>query len=195
MIEFLYNLDRKLMIWIHHDWRNPVLDPVFIWFHDSKHFIIPLALVWLYLIIRGGRRGRILALLLAVGLLLTDQISSHLLKPLVGRERPCFALDEVTALVHQVHSRSFPSSHATNNFGAATILWLVRRGAWAWWLAVAGLVALSRVYLGVHYPSDIVAGMFLGIGIGFLVVFAARKTKLLKKEFDHCSKPAVSDGQ
>jgi undecaprenyl-diphosphatase len=196
MTEFLYNIDRIILIWIHQEWRNPILDVAFVWLHESKHFVIPLALIWLYLIIFGGRRGRILALLLAIGLVLTDQISSHLLKPLVGRERPCFALDEINALVHQVHSRSFPSSHATNNFGAATILWQVRRGPWVWWMVVAALVAISRVYVGVHYPSDILAGMVLGIGIGFLVVFAARKTGLLKKEINPCpTNPKSSTGE
>ncbi len=180
MIDFLYRIDCSILLVIHQNWRCPPADVVFKWMHDSEHFVIPLALVWLYLMIFGGRQGRVLGLLIAIGLLLTDQASSQLLKPLVGRTRPCFEVDGVNALVHQVHSKSFPSGHATNNFGAATIFYLVCGRRLIWVLPLAAVIGFSRIYLGVHYPSDVFCGMLLGIGIGFLVVGLARKIPWLQ---------------
>jgi len=184
MIDFLYRIDCSILLWIHQQWRCSIGDIVFGWLHESEHFVIPLALVWLYLMVFGGRRGRVLGLLLAVGLLLTDQISSQVLKPLVGRVRPCFTVDGVTAIVHQVHSNSFPSGHATNNFGAATIFFLARGGRWVWLMPLAAIIAISRVYLGVHYPSDVLVGALLGIAIGCLVVYPARHIPFLQRSLN-----------
>lgn len=177
ILELLQNLDRTLLLWVHRGWRSGAGDAFFAWITDFDHFLIPLVLVWLLLIWRGGREGRILALLLAIGLLVTDQISSHLIKPLVGRERPCFVVPGVEAILPQVRSRSFPSSHAANVFGAATLLWLGRGKRWALAFVPAALVALSRVYLGVHYPSDILAGALIGFGAGWLLWFCAQRLR------------------
>ena len=175
--EFLQSLDRALLLHVHQGWRSGIGDAFFAWITNSDHFLIPLALIWLLLIWRGGREGRILALLLAIGLLVTDQVSSHVIKPLVGRERPCFVVPGVEAIISQVRSRSFPSSHAANVFGAATLFWLARGKRWALAFVPAALVALSRVYLGVHYPSDILAGALLGLGAGWLIWFCARRLR------------------
>jgi undecaprenyl-diphosphatase len=168
-METLSGIDIAMLRWIHTAWRCDALDVFFVTLTNGRTYVVPLALAWILLLVRGGRRGRELALALAVTLLLTDQLSSHVLKPWVDRTRPCFSVPGVTALIHQVRSASFPSSHAANSFGAATLVALRdRRWAGAAW-GIAALVSLSRVYVGVHYPSDVLAGALLGVGCALLV--------------------------
>lgn len=171
MLGVLHEIDELILLGIHQGWRSPWGDRFFIWLTEPDHFIIPLGVVWLLMLVFGGRRGRILGLMIAIGVLLTDQVSSQLIKPLVDRARPCFVVEGVSELLPQANSPSFPSSHATNMFGAATLFWLAGkpRAPWALAFVVAALVAVSRVYVGVHYPSDVVAGALLGILIGGLV--------------------------
>lgn len=137
--------------------------------------------LWLWLVVKGGTRGRSAALLVIVVLVCSDQISSSFLKPLVHRPRPCHIVDGAPA-VSGIHllvgcggGMSFPSSHAVNNFAVATLFaWFYRRG-WPALFAWASLIALSRVFVGVHYPSDILGGAALGTGVALLVIVAWRE--------------------
>src|SRR5262249_52626399 len=99
--------------------------------------------------------------------ILTDQVSAHAVKPFIDRVRPCNALTGVLTPDDKPNSYSFPSSHATNMGGSMTLLSLAYP-PWGWVCALcAFLVGLSRVYLGVHYPSDVMSGWILGITIGW----------------------------
>jgi undecaprenyl-diphosphatase len=169
MIEALARLDRELLLAMNQGWRSPAADAVMVWITGARHFLVPLALLWLGLLLFGGRRGRLIAAALLVTLLLTDPISVQLLKPLIQRVRPCFAVEGVQALVAQPRSPSFPSSHAANSFGAATVLFAAQRRWGLLGFVIAGVVSFSRVYVGVHYPSDVVGGAVLGAGCGALV--------------------------
>jgi undecaprenyl-diphosphatase len=177
---WLQELDEAVLIWIHQGWRAPWADAFFIWITDAAHFVIPLGVAWALLFIFGGRRGRVMALLLGVTLLLTDQLSSHVVKPWVDRTRPCFDVAGVEALIAQVHSRSFPSSHAANMFGAATILSLGAGGWWRMTYVLAFLVGLSRIYVGVHYPTDVLAGAVLGVIVGLTIWTLAEALGLMR---------------
>jgi len=181
MIEQLQGWDEALMLWIHQGWRSPWGDTLFVWLTTARHFLVPLGLLWFLLLWRGGRRGRVLALVLVLTLLATDQVSSHLLKPWVDRVRPCFAMEAVQALKPQAHSPSFPSGHAANIFGAATAAVALLGWRWAWLYGIASAVGISRIYVGVHYPSDVLGGALLGVVIGWMWVRTARWTPLLPR--------------
>lgn len=163
MLEALGQIDVDLLLWIHNGWRSAQSDAFFIWLTQLRHFLWPLAFAWILLIIFGGRDGRWIAVGLVLCLLVTDQVSSQLVKPWVARVRPCFAVEGVSALLPQAHSASFPSSHATNVFGVAGLLILARGRRWVGLLAVAALIGISRIYIGVHYPSDVLGGAVLGL--------------------------------
>lgn len=104
---------------------------------------------------------------LVITVTLTDQVSAHVFKGIFDRIRPCNALTGVLTPDEKPNSYSFPSSHATNMGGSMTLLALAYP-PWAWLCGLFGfLVGLSRVYLGVHYPSDVMGGWLLGMAIGW----------------------------
>ena len=140
---------------------------------------IPVALVLLFVVLKNNSpRGSLLAVLaVALTIVATDQVSSHLIKPLVGRLRPCndptimHLID--TANGYRSGGYSFTSSHACNSFGIfAIVSLLIRNGALSLTLLLwACINCYSRIYLGVHYPGDILCGAILGGVIGTAIYF------------------------
>jgi PAP2 superfamily. len=175
MIEFLYSIDKAVFFFINRTISNPVLDwlmPLLTDLNKHKLVVVVVALLWLWLMIRGGKTGRTAGILLVLSIILGDQVSSSILKNLVGRLRPCHALQGVRLLVDCGSGFSFPSSHAVNNFAGATILThYYRKYAWGWF-SLASLIALTRPYIGVHYPSDIVGGAAIGWACAFAMIAA-----------------------
>jgi undecaprenyl-diphosphatase len=178
MIDFLYGLDRGLLVFLNKTMASPVSD--FLWplITDYDRLLpvrIILVGVWIWMLVRGGVRGRTAALLLIPLLIIADQFSSTFLKDLFHRPRPCHVVNGVPVvadlrlLVGCGSGLAFPSSHAVNSFAVATLLgWYYRRGR-PWLFGWAAIVALSRPALGVHYPSDILGGAMVGIFVGLAV--------------------------
>lgn len=187
MIEFLYSLDVAVFHFINVSLANPVGD--FLWpLITDYDKILPVRIlllaVWILLIIRGGARGRTAALLLVPLLFCADKLSSSLIKELVSRPRPCHDIGGVP-IVQGIHmlvdcgsGKSFPSSHAVNNFAVATLFSTYYR-RWRWcFFGWAALVALSRPAVGVHYPSDILGGTVIGVCVALAVIFLWTQTAL-----------------
>ncbi len=174
MAEFLYSLDRGLFLLLNRGAANPVFDVVMPFITEANHWKLPLALAWLALMIFGGKKGRIAGLMAVIILTLSDQLSSSVLKPLLARIRPCFAVEGARLLITQSGSFSFPSSHASNN-AALAFLFSVKYPRYKWiFITIAALVAYSRIYVGVHYPSDVAGGILLGV-LCALAILAAEK--------------------
>lgn len=113
------------------------------------------------------RAGRLWQMLLAIGLayLLVD----YVLKPGFARSRPFDAMLDVRLVGFRPVTYSFPSGHACSAFAGAWVLTLTwHRIAWLFWV-LAALIAFSRIYIGVHYPIDVVAGALIGLAVGALV--------------------------
>jgi len=167
MMDFLLNLDRQIFFALN-ALHTPWLDLVMYWISDTLIWL-PLYAFLLYkiFVILPRKQAITAALSVAVALTISDQLSSKVIRPRVERLRPTWN-EEISAQVHTVNDYigghyGFPSSHAANTFCAAVIVILLLRKPWTrWMLAWALLVSYSRIYLGVHYPGDILAGALLG---------------------------------
>ncbi len=171
MINLLAGLDRSWFLLLNGRLTHPILDSAMPFITNQENWYPVLIGLWIALLIWGGRQGRIAALLLIIAVALADQIASSVVKPLVGRIRPCNALPpgQTRLLVDGSKAFSFPSAHAANSFAMATVLsWRLPKVAPIAFV-FAALVAYSRIYVGVHYPFDVIAGALLGLVIGRLL--------------------------
>lgn len=188
----LEHLDQRLFLFLNGlnaSWLDPVMGLI-----SGKWTWVPfyaLLLFWLYTLYGRHLWKLILAIVLLI--VMTDRISSGVFKPWVQRDRPCHTL-AIQAQIHTVDGCGgqwgFMSSHAANVFGFSMLLWLAlhrRRPAIAWMFAWAVLVSYSRIYVGAHYPLDILAGFGLGAICAFLVHWLFRKIPIVN--FDE---PALS---
>jgi undecaprenyl-diphosphatase len=161
MLEWLLTLDRSVFLFINQSLANPVTD-LFMPVVTNDNFLRGIYAVGIVAALVFGRKRLLWAVLFSIVLVtLTDQTSASVLKPLVGRLRPCKIM-EVHLLVNCGSGYSFPSSHAANLFGQA-LFWglLFRRYLWPG-IAFAFIIGLSRIFVGVHYPLDVLTGMILG---------------------------------
>lgn len=133
----------------------------------KEYLIAPALALILCLALRGGRREWLLLLVGVAAVALGDQ-GANLLKAIFHRVRPCHVLPDVHLLSGCGGSFSLPSNHASNMFALAAVGWLTLR-RWRWALPLlAAAVAYSRIYLGVHYPLDVVAGALWGSVAGWV---------------------------
>lgn len=163
MLEALNRIDQWLFYWINNGQQNVFFDHLMPWVTGSGNWHPPILIIFCSLLLFGGRRERAAALLVIPLITLSDQTCSHLLKHVFERTRPCHVLDHVHLLVGCGSSFSMPSSHAAN-FGAAAFHFAffyprLRRTLWSFAL----LMSYSRVYVGVHYPLDVLMGLLLGL--------------------------------
>lgn len=168
-MEGILELEREILLFFQDMVRNPVLNPVLILITTLGNGAIIWVLLSLGLMIpdKTRRAGMTSLLALVVSLL----INNVLLKNLVGRVRPYDLLEGLTPLIGRQWDPSFPSGHTGSSFAAAWVLYreLPKRfGVPA--LILAGLIGLSRLYVGVHYPTDVLFGVISGIGSGWIAM-------------------------
>lgn len=164
-MEFFQTIDTELFKFLNITIANPVTNKFMPFITERNHWFIFYVLVWLYLFIKGGAKGRTAALLILPLIFVSDQVSDNIIKPLFQRIRPCHTIEGVNLLVGCTESFSFPSNHAVNNFAAATLFSRFYPGMKSFLFIGASVIALSRVMCGVHYPFDIICGALIGIAL------------------------------
>jgi len=178
----MFNLDLGILYFLNVTLSSPWLDSAMIYLTNLQHWLPVYILAFAFLIVKYKWRGvrMVIACLLLVGV--ADFVTNNFIKGLVGRPRPCSLINDPSGLYSWIRTPdgarlgfSFPSSHAVNNFAGVVffILLFPKNRKLLWLFVPATIVSLTRPYLGLHYPSDILGGMMIGglMGWGFFILY------------------------
>ena len=183
-LEWLDQIDRSILYFINDNLSNPIFDLFFTTITNEHLWAIPVLIGLLALIVRGGRRGQLAAVLVLITASATDATVVQIIKPAIGRLRPSHALgDTINLLVPKGGRYGFVSAHAANIFAGTTVLSYFYEQWKKPLLFLAFSVAVSRVYVGVHYPGDVLFGGLFGYGMawGIITVWVFLKMRELKR--------------
>ena len=176
MIEYIYSviiyIDHSLFFLINNTLSNPLFDTLMPLFDNPKYFGIIVLVIWISLMIKDRKNRWKLIILIPLTILISDQTGYHI-KKLKLRDRPWHAMKEKVNLIVEKRSGqhySFPSNHALNSIALAQIFSNIYYRKRIYLFGFAFLVMLSRIYIGVHYPIDVIAGALIGITISSILI-------------------------
>ncbi len=177
LLLWLQNLDSSILLWIQENLRSELLTPLLTFITTTGNG----GLIWIVLtcFLLAFKKTRKAGAVCAMALILSLVFTNLLIKPLVARVRPYEVIEGLIPLIEKQRDFSFPSGHSSAAFAAA---WVMLRklpkklGAPA--MVYAAIIAFSRLYLGVHYPSDVLAGIVLGILYAAVAMWLASKSKI-----------------
>ena len=183
-LEKLKQWDQWLFIQLNSGWANPVFDQLMPFMRTGIYWA-PLYLFFgVFAVLNFKSKGAWWILFFVTTVAITDLGGTHLFKNNFGRDRPCANLDfytHVRLLVNCVgRGNSFISNHAANHFGMATFFFITFRPVFKKWAAIAflwaAMIAYAQVYVGIHYPGDVLTGALFGsiIGLGTGKLFNKR---------------------
>ena len=178
MLQAIQQTDASILLFIQENIRCGVLDPIM----KAASFIGDYGIFWILLaaILLFFPRTRRGAVDMLVCLAIAAALCNLVFKTLVARERPFLTIEELELIIRPLTSYSFPSGHACSSFACATALTLAfgRRGAWAFLPAL--VITFSRIYVGIHYPSDILCGAVIGVLISLFTYELSRRIIKIK---------------
>ena len=170
-MDILIEIDHKIFHFINDTIANPFLDWIMPIITNENNLAIPLTLLWLWLLLFNGKRGKIAAVLLLLTVAITDIVAAQIIKPYFERLRPSRAMiDNINLLVSRGGKYGFVSNHAANTMAAATII-LYFFKKWGYLaIAISIIVGFSRIYVGVHYPYDVIGGWLFGFTTAWIMI-------------------------
>ncbi len=184
MLEKIVEYDTGLFNYINNHWSNGFLDVFLPFMRDQWCWFPMYALILLYFVIRYRSKGFIWVVWCILTIVVSDFVSSQLIKKSVMRARPCHIPNELTDLILRVDCGSgfsFTSSHATNHMALAVFICFTTLRAFGTWryifLPWALIIGYAQVYVGVHYPLDVISGFLLGSILGFLSAWGYNKMR------------------
>lgn len=178
----LLQLDRDVFYFINHHLSNPFFDWLMPYLRNPRFWIPLYIFIIAFSIYKFKKTGVIIVLLLAATAGVADYTSASIIKPAIKRVRPCRDVITSQTDISRVpcgSGYSFPSTHATDHFAMAAFISLVfcRRWRWIWYAAMfwAGIISFAQVYVGVHYPIDVLGGTLYGILVGCAMALLFKK--------------------
>lgn len=167
------DIDISILFIIQEHLKSPVLDRVMVFFTTLGNA----GLIWIALsiVLISYKRFRKCGIYLICVLPLASLLGNEVLKQIFQRIRPCNIYQQVPLLIGRPHSYSFPSGHTMVGFAAATVLFYFSRQLGIAGYVLAFFIAFSRIYLFVHYPSDILGGILFGISSSILIIYGLNK--------------------
>ncbi|MBD3402769.1 phosphatase PAP2 family protein [candidate division GN15 bacterium] len=172
MLEWLIEIDRALFLFLNMTIANPVTDAIMPVVTSDDLLRVMYGLALILCLWKGDARLRWLVLFSGITLTLTDQTAANFLKHAIERPRPCHEgqfIEQINLLVGCGGGYAMPSAHAANSFGQALMFGIAYRKVRWYLIGFAALVSISRVFVGVHYPFDVLGGALLGGLLGTLV--------------------------
>ena len=173
MMDWLQAIDTTLFRFVNQSLTNPVFDWLMPKLAGHALFVPAVLAAGIWFVWKGGRRGRLFVLFLALAVILGDTLVCKNLKQSIGRPRPFLVLEDAQVRIGRTARGSMPSSHAANWFAASMVALIYYRRSWRFMGPAAAAVSFSRVYDGVHYPGDVLAGAILGAGYAAGLVWTA----------------------
>ena len=163
----IQELDWNILYFIHNNLVNTVNDKIMLFFTSLGN----MGAVWilLTLIFILNKKYRKLGLMLLIALILELIVGNIILKNIFQRPRPCWIDHSIKLIVNRPRDFSFPSAHAFSSFICASIIAKYNRKWGLLAILLAFLVSFSRLYIFVHFPSDVIVGSILGVVFGFLI--------------------------
>ena len=179
----IIHLDKELFKLINGQWTNSFFDWLAPWLRNSTLWVPLYLFLFVLLVINFKKQGFWIFVFAIITVTITDQVSSKIFKPYFGRLRPCNDPDMAAVIRYFLHYRpgngSFTSSHAANHFGLAMFLYATLKrhfGNWMWLFFVwAFVIGYAQVYIGVHYPFDILGGAVFGCLVGYGTAFIVNR--------------------
>ncbi|MEO5681344.1 MAG: phosphatase PAP2 family protein [Chitinophagaceae bacterium] len=169
--------EKKFFFFINNSMANPFFDTVMPFLRESNLWVPLYLFLLVFATLNFGKRGLLWMLFAICTAALCDLVSSHLIKDHIFRLRPC----QNAALAQQIRilanycprSSGFTSSHATNHFGLAMFIVVTFRSYTSRWVQLffvwAAIICFAQVYVGVHYPFDVISGALLGSFLGYII--------------------------
>lgn len=168
MFHYLNNLDGNILLFIQQNMRSSILTPIF----KLLSLLGNDGLIWLIIIavLLCFKKSRMIGLTALLSLIICFIINNEVIKNLVARPRPFDVIAQLQVLIARPTDFSFPSGHTASSFAAAGAFYYSGNKKWGVIaLILAGAIGFSRLYLGVHYPSDVIIGALLGLLISMIV--------------------------
>ncbi|MCQ4022648.1 MULTISPECIES: phosphatase PAP2 family protein [unclassified Ruminococcus] len=172
-------MEIEILNFIQQNLENPVFSSILIFFTN----IVEHGEVWILtgIIMLITKKYRKAGLLLLITLVITFVSSELIIKNLVCRPRPFLENPDIQLMISPPHGYSFPSSHSAVSFASATVIFYFNKKFGVAAYVVATLTAFSRLYLYVHYPTDVLGGIVLGVAIAIIVISVYNSRKILSK--------------
>ncbi|SFU70865.1 undecaprenyl-diphosphatase [Clostridium sp. DSM 8431] len=177
-MQFIQNIDTAILMFIQNHFTSPLADSFMVAITSVGNVgALWIAITLIFLV---SKKYRKYGLMLFASLVLCSIIGNLGIKPLVARPRPYNFDDSITLLIDKPRDFSFPSGHTMVSFASATIIYYMNRKLGVITYILAALIAFSRLYLYVHYFSDVLAGLIIGILISKFVIKVEQAYRIKK---------------